>query len=259
MQHELAHGSLYRLYNRLLYTCPLGNPLACGTGQPQRPLLQPRPHNGIKAPPRPLLYPTLHLTPLYEIGYNPHVREVEIIYGEEAIREAIQAWRRFLIENWRSEPLRLATAIPRGQPPFHIVTFQDGHTGTLGYLGNDVRYPLFWGCNLVRFQDGYEPPEKLAIGIDDAHPKAHEFRPAITRKQLIYKFIYDPVLLLFYHLADPPFYDVAEGKPITAREIVERSEQVFQGGEKDADGNSWVVVSVYWYPAELLTIARERL
>jgi hypothetical protein len=186
------------------------------------------------------------------------VSKDEIIRGEEAIREAIQAWRRFLIENWRSEPLRLTTAIPWGKPPFHLVEFQGEHTGWLGYLSNDVRYPLFWGCNLVRFQDGYEPPEKLAIGIVAAHPDWHELHD-IQRFQLTSTFIFDPVLLLFYHLADSSLYGPAQGEPITAHEIVKRSEQVFQKRKQDNYGNDWVSVRGYWYPAELLTIARERL
>jgi hypothetical protein len=185
------------------------------------------------------------------------VSKDEIIRGEEAIREAIQAWRRFLIENWRSEPLRLTTAIPRGKPPFHLVEFQGEHTGWLGYLSNDVRYPLFWGCNLVRFQD-YEPPEKLAIGIVAAHPDWHELHD-IQRFQLTSTFIFDPVLLLFYHLAEATFPDLAKDKPITAREIVERCEQVFQKRKQDVNGNIWVSITGSWYPAELLTIARERL
>jgi hypothetical protein len=180
----------------------------------------------------------------------------ELIRGEDAIRQAIQNWRRFLIDNWRNEPLRLARATPHAQPPFHFVEFQDGHAGWLYYAGFDARYPLYWGCNLVSFQNGYEPPEKLAIGIPDAYPDAHKL-PAIGRFQAVIPAIYDPILLLFYHLADSSLYRLAKGEPITAREIVERSEQAFQTREQDDQGHNWVSVGVYWYPAELLTIARE--
>ncbi len=182
------------------------------------------------------------------------MREQELIRGENAIRQAIQEWRRFLIENWRNEPMRLARATPHAQPPFHLVEFQSGHTGLLGYLGNDVRYPLYWGCNRVMFQDDYEPPEKLAIGISDAFPDAHKL-PAIGRFQAVIPAIYDPVLLLFYHLAD----DLTKGEPITARAIVDRSEQRFQKMAQDDQGNFWVSIAGNWYPAELLTIARARL
>mgnify|MGYP000308095261 CR=1 FL=1 len=80
---------------------------------------------------------------------------------------------------------------------------------------------------------------------------------AITRIQLTLDVIYDPVLLLFYHLARG--IGRAKGEPITAREIVERSEQHFQYTAQDEQGNLWVSISGNWYPAELLTIARERL
>jgi hypothetical protein len=182
----------------------------------------------------------------------------EFIRGENAIRQAIQDWRRFVTEQWRSEPLRLARATPHAQPPFHRVEFQNGHTGWLGYMGNDARYPLYWGCNLVSFQNGYQPPEKLAIGIPDAYPDAHKL-PAIGRFQAVIPAIYDPILLLFYHLADSSLYRLAKGAPITAREIVERSEQAFQTREQDDYGNDWIRVAGHWYPAELLTIARERV
>ena len=178
----------------------------------------------------------------------------EIIRGQEPIREAIEEWRRFLIEQWRNEPLRLTQATPNAQPPFHRVEFQNGHAGWLYYAGFDARYPLYWGCNLVHFQDGYEPPEKLAIGIPDAFPDAHEL-PAIGRFQAVIPAIYDPVLLLFYHLAD----DLTKGEPITARAIVDLSEQRFQKTAQDNQENFWVSIAGNWYPAELLTIARERL
>jgi hypothetical protein len=191
-----------------------------------------------------------------KIGYNPIVRE-EIIRGEDAIRQAIQHWRQHLITHWRNEPLRLTQATPNAQPPFHRVEFQNGHAGWLGYMGNDARYPLYWGCNLVRFQD-YEPPEILAIGIDKVFPDWHQL-PAIGRFRAVLPAIYDPVLLLFYHLADSSLYGLAQGEPITAHEIVKRSEQVFQERKQDNYGNDWVSVGGFWYPAELLTIARERL
>jgi hypothetical protein len=186
------------------------------------------------------------------------VSKEEIIRGEEAIREAIQAWRRFLIENWRSEPLRLTTAIPWGKLPFHLVEFQGGRTGWLGYLDNDLRYPLYWGCNVVHFPDGYKPPEKLAIGIVKAYPDWQSL-DHIYHYHLKSYFIFDPVLLLFYCLAEATFPDLAKDKPITAREIVERCEQVFQNRKQDVNGNIWVSITGSWYPAELLTVARERL
>jgi hypothetical protein len=184
------------------------------------------------------------------------VRE-EFIRGEDAIRQAIQSWRQHLITHWRNEPLRLTQATPNAQPPFHRVEFQNGHAGWLGYLGNDARYPLYWGCNLVRFQN-YEPPEILAIGIDKVFPDWHQL-PAIGRFRAVLPAIYDPVLLLFYHLADSSLYGLAQGEPITAHEIVKRSGQVFQKRKQDNYGNDWVSVGGFWYPAELLTIARERL
>jgi hypothetical protein len=184
------------------------------------------------------------------------VRE-EFIRGEDAIRQAIQSWRQHLITHWRNEPLRLTQTTPHAQPPFHLAEFQDGHAGWLGYMGNDARYPLYWGCNLVRFQD-YEPPEILAIGIDKVFPDWHQL-PAIGRFRAVLPAIYDPVLLLFYHLADSSLYGLAQGEPITAHEIVKRSEQVFQERKQDNYGNDWVSVGGFWYPAELLTIARERL
>jgi hypothetical protein len=165
------------------------------------------------------------------------VSKDEIIRGEEAIREAIQAWRRFLIENWRSEPLRLTTAIPRGKPPFHLVEFQGGHTGWLGYMGTDIRYPLYCGCNLVFFTDGYKPPQKLFVGIPDFSPGELKSLPAIVRIQATLAAIYDPLTLLFYCIADSSRYGFARGESITAREIVERSEQAFQQRERDDYGN----------------------
>jgi len=125
----------------------------------------------------------------------------------------------------------------------------------LGYLGNDIRYPLYWGCNLVHFQDGYEPPEKLAIGIPEASANSHKFLPAIGRFQAVLPAIYDPILLLFYRIADV----LLEKHPVSASEIVERSEQVFQKREQDDYGHIWVIMGGYSYPAELFTIARERL
>ena len=186
------------------------------------------------------------------------MHEQELIRGEDSIRQVIQEWRQHLIINWRSEPMRLTTATPHAQPPFHRVEFQDGHTGWLGYLGFDERYPRSWGCNRVRFEDGYQPPEKLAVGIPDAYPDAHKL-PAIGRFQAVISAIYDPVLLLFYHLAELSIYGLAKGEPITAREIVDRSEQAFQRREQDEYGNNWISLSGNWYPAEILTIARERL
>jgi len=186
------------------------------------------------------------------------MREQELIRGEDAIRQVIHEWRQHLITNWRSEPMRLTRAIPSHGIYGHLVTFQDGHTGWLQYWGNDVRYPFYWGCNLVGFEDGYKPPEKQAIGLSDAYPDVHKL-PAIGRFQAVIPAIYDPVLLLFYHLAESSLYGFARGEPVSAREIVERSEQAFDKREQDDYGNNWIRVSGYWYPAELLTIARERL
>ena len=185
------------------------------------------------------------------------MREQELIRGEDAIRQVIHEWRQHLITNWRDEPLRLTTAIPESSFPRHQVELS-GHTGRLYYAGFDARYPLYWGCNLVGFEDGYKPPGKLAIGLSDAYPDAHK-RPAIGRFQAMLPAIYDPILLLFYHLAGSSLYGLVKGEPITAREIVERSEQAFNKREQDDYGNNWIRVSGYWYPAELLTIARERL
>gem|GEM_PF-1612649 len=207
-----------------------------------------------------MLYPTLHLTPLYEIGYNPHVREEEILRGEEAIREAIQAWRRFLIENWRSEPLRLTTAIPYADPPFHLVEFQGGHRGWLGYLGNDARYPRYCGCNLVEFIDGYQPPQKPIVGLVDIHPLNALKQPAIIRIQLTLDAIYDPVLLLFYHLAQYSLSRLEPEQTLSAPEIVERCEQLFlHDTPEPLLQNNWVALFGGFYPKEIFTIARERL
>ena len=186
------------------------------------------------------------------------MQEQERIHGEDAIRQAIQHWRQHLITHWRNEPLRLTQANPNAQPPFHRVEFQNGHTGWLGYMGNDARYPLYWGCNLVGFEDGYKPPEKLALGLSHASPDAHKL-PSIGRYQALLPVIYDPILLLFYHLAESSLYGLAKDEPISAREIVERSERAFQNTTQDEHGNLWIRIAGYWYPAELLTIARERL
>ena len=210
------------------------------------------------------------------------MREQELIRGEDAIRQVIHEWRQHLITNWRDEPLRLTTAIPESSFRFlagasqrHLCRLRlttaipessfpghqvelSGHTGRLYYAGFDARYPLYWGCNLVGFEDGYKPPGKLAIGLSDAYPNAHEL-PAIGCFQAMLPAIYDPILLLFYHLAGSSLYGLVKGEPITAHEIVERSEQAFNKREQDDYGNNWIRVSGYWYPAELLTIARERL
>jgi hypothetical protein len=187
------------------------------------------------------------------------VRE-EIIRGEDAIRQAIQHWRQHLITHWRNEPLRLTQATPNAQPPFHLVEFQNGHRGWLGYLGNDARYPRYCGCNLVEFIDGYQPPQKPIVGLVDIHPLNALKQPAIIRIQLTLDAIYDPVLLLFYHLAQ---YSLSRLKPEpNARRIRNRRTQRTSSSRRTADH--------YWKslgsPVRrllshriLLTIARERL
>jgi hypothetical protein len=92
-----------------------------------------------------------------------------------------------------------------------------------------------------------KPPEKLAIGLSDAFPDAHEL-PAIGRFQAMLPAIYDPILLLFYHLADSSLYGLVKGEPITAREIVERSEQAFNKREQDDYGNNWIVYQATGIP-----------
>jgi len=193
------------------------------------------------------------------IGYNPTVRE-EIIRGEDAIRQAIQNWRQHLITHWRNEPLRLTQATPHAQPPFHLAEFQNGHAGWLGYMGNDARYPRYCGCNLVKFIDGYEPPQKPIVGLVDIHPLNALKQPAIIRIQLTLDAIYDPVLLLFYHLAQYSLSRLEPKQTLSAREIVERCEQLFlHDTPEPLLQNNWVALFGAFYPTEIFTIARERL
>ena len=188
------------------------------------------------------------------------MQEQERIHGEDAIRQAIQHWRQHLITHWRNEPLRLTQATPNAQPPFHRVEFQNGHTGWLYYAGFDARYPRYCGCNLVNFTDGYQPPQKLIVGLVDIHPLNALKQPAITRIQLTLDAIYDPVLLLFYHLAQYSLSRLQSGQTLSAPEIVERSEQLFLHDTPDPIlQNSWVRLFGGFYPTELFTIARERL
>ena len=108
--------------------------------------------------------------------------------------------------------------------------------------------------------DGYQPPQKPIVGLVDIHPLNALKEPAITRIQLTLDAIYDPVLLLFYHLARHSLSRLEPKQTLSAREIVERSEQLFLHDTPDPIlQNNWVLLFGGFYPTELLTIARERL
>ena len=200
--------------------------------------------------------------PLHEIGYNPFMHTETIIRGEEAIREAIQEWRRFLIEQWREEPLRMVQAIPYDVNNFfHTIHFHNGWIGDLGYMGHDARYPMHWGCHTIVFpHKEWEVPYRRAIGLYDFDPVDVGALPAIGRIEDTIPAIYDPVLLLLWHLAQHSRSGLAKKQPISAAEVVERSEQFFLH-ETPADALESVWVRLYggWYPVELFAIARERI
>jgi hypothetical protein len=187
-----------------------------------------------------------------------------IIRGEEAIREAIQEWRRFLIKSWREEPLRMVQAIPYDVNNFfHTIHFHNGWVGRLGYMGHEARYPMHWGCNLVSFrpnENEWQVPDRLAIGLYDFDPVEVGALPAIGRIEDTIPAIYDPVLLLLWHLTEYSCDSVAKGQPLSAAEVVERSEQLFiHETPAGALESGWVRLRGGWYPVEVFTIARERI
>jgi len=187
----------------------------------------------------------------------------EIIRGQEPIREAIEEWRRFLIEQWRDEPLRLTQVTPYGASPQHIVEFQGGRRAWFGYLDHGMRYPLYWGCNLVAFMDRTEVPEKRAIGLYDFDPREVEKLRTIYRITDTLPAIYDPVLLLFWHLVDSDHINIPReqpAQPVSTLEIVTRSEALFlPRTPQDALEIGWIRLNRGWYPIEVLTLARERI
>jgi len=78
--------------------------------------------------------------------------KTELITGKTAIRNAVEQWRRFVIERWRAEPLVMTHATPQPHPiyPSYAVAFKGGWVGTLIYIDHSARV-LPWGGNMLSF------------------------------------------------------------------------------------------------------------
>jgi len=179
----------------------------------------------------------------------------ERIQGEQAIRQAIQKWRQHLITHWRNEPLRMVHGTPIQELytiyEFH---FEGGWVGVLSSL-NNMRY-LSSGCVVLAFVDTEDPlqPQPVLRFEPNYDPYARENDTLLLYHET-FKVCYDPIALLYNLLIRrASLVPEIKKRSLTATEILELSKQYIEYGP---DG--WIRIDQNFFPAELLTIAQERL
>jgi hypothetical protein len=178
--------------------------------------------------------------------------KIERIVGETAIREAVEQWRRFVIEQWRVEPLVMTNATVQPHPiyPSYAVEFRGGWVGTLRYIDHSARV-IPWGGNLLSFTDGDPTAPKPVLGIEPNYgPNTVKLR-AILRLSAELPLVYDPTTLLFTLLIYRAGLQL--DRPVSAAEVVERSESYIQPVD-----DQWIRFGDY-FPTDLLSLARERV
>jgi hypothetical protein len=157
--------------------------------------------------------------------------KAEGIIGEKAIREVVQEWRRFVIEQWRHEPLRMIRGIPYTHVlyPYYHFEFEGGWIGSTTVL--DKWRFLNSGCVTLAFNLTQNPtkPRTVLYLEPNPGPYAHKIPDIVLfRLEEEKNVLYDPIALLYNLLIRRrSLVPQINEKPLTAAEILELSQKQF--------------------------------
>ena len=178
--------------------------------------------------------------------------KTELITGKTAIRNAVEQWRRFVIERWRAEPLVMTHATPQPHPiyPSYAVAFKGGWVGTLIYIDHSARV-LPWGSNMLSFAGDNPTQPQPVFGIEPNYGPHTARLSSVLCSEAELPVVYDPLTLLLALLIYRA--GVSLERPISAAEVLEQSQSYIQRVD-----DQWIRFGDY-FPAELLTLASERV